>query len=595
MFFTGPAVLSIIGLVVWFANRRIKRELSTALERFQGTFENAAIGMAHVAPDGRFLLVNRELCRITAYSREELLEMNIDDLDHREDTGQTLAAILSLTNGERESCYIQKRYLKRDGRVIWVELTKSVVRDRHGKASYFVDASRDITEQKQAELKLAQTLQTLGERERQLQMLFEQGGLGDFTYNIKEDQVTAHPMVWELYGAPDECGPKPAAWFEQRQHPEDLPLINAHMAHVFATADARMDLEFRVVRPDGSIRWISCRGTVRRDDGGKPTKVYGLNIDISRLKFAEEELRQSERGLIALTDIVPQLVWFTDASGNAEFFNQRWYDYTGQATANSLHWGWQPAIHPADLPDLIARWTHAVTTGCPHEAEFRIRAKDGTYRWFLGRGRPHLDKNGKILRWFGTCTDIEERKSLEVRLLHFGQEMERQVAERTRDLETVNKELALKNQEVEAFVYIVSHDLRAPLVNLQGFARELEMSCDELREKLEGQESVQTILNSDIPSSLRYISASTSKFSRLIHALLDLSRYGRVSYHAEDLELNELVQSSVDLIRLSIAAGGVQVRVGEMPRVNGDATALGQTQIGAFADDFGPYVDAVDA
>jgi signal transduction histidine kinase len=161
--------------------------------------------------------------------------------------------------------------------------------------------------------------------------------------------------------------------------------------------------------------------------------------------------------------------------------------------------------------------------------------------------------------------------------------MERRVAERTQDLQLANSELARKNEEVEAFVYIVSHDLRAPLVNLQGFSRELQLSCQELAENLlpilsasPEREKVESILGEDIPGSLRYISASTTKFERLIDALLELSRCGRHVYRCEELDLVALAHATLDSMQSSVAASGAQISVAPMPKAHGDATAVGQ-------------------
>jgi PAS domain S-box-containing protein len=169
--------------------------------------------------------------------------------------------------------------------------------------------------------------------------------------------------------------------------------------------------------------------------------------------------------------------------------------------------------------------------------------------------------------------DITERKRAEAAL----REVSRLLEERVAELAETNTELTKKNEEVEAFVYIVSHDLRAPLVNLQGFCRELELSCEELGQKLGGDEArVQTILTADIPDSLRYINASTTKFHRLINALLELSRYGRQQYHPEELDLGAVVQSTLDLMHLSIGVSGLDIAVGVLPKAFADATAIGQ-------------------
>jgi PAS domain S-box-containing protein len=586
-----------------------QNELKKALGRFQGIFENAAIGLSHIGSDGTYLLVNRELCRMLGYEPAELLGSNAHDLIHPDDQDSLL--LDQLKKGQIKSYTCEKRYIHKRSMSIWVELTVSLVRDIGGQPDYFVVAAKDISQQKRAAAVLEQTLDQLRQRERQVALLFEEGGVGDFTWNVARDVVSAHPMVWELYGHPGERGPQPAAWFEAKQHPGDLPAIRAHLEKVLETPSLKMDIEFRIIQPDSSIRWVACRGSVVRDQDGKPLEVYGLNIDISHTKEAQEEVRASEQRLVALTDAMPQLVWFTDAAGNMEFFNRQWYEYTGQEKGSALNWGWQPAVHSADVEKLLTRWRHALATGCDHEAEFRIRAKDGSYRWFLGRGRPLRDAAGKIIRWFGTCTDIEERKASETRLLSFGQEMERRVAERTHDLQVANdeltsarvrvieahnqlelrvtelaetnEELGRKNQEVESFVYIVSHDLRSPLVNLQGFSKELELSCDELREnlapvlsKMADKARIESILCQDIPGSLRYIVASTSKFERLIDALLELSRHGRHVYRSEELNMGALVQTTLDSMRSSIDSSGAQVTVGEIPNAYGDATALGQ-------------------
>lgn len=162
-------------------------------------------------------------------------------------------------------------------------------------------------------------------------------------------------------------------------------------------------------------------------------------------------------------------------------------------------------------------------------------------------------------------------------------ELEDAVAQRTRQLETKVLELRLKNEEIEAFVYIVSHDLRAPLVNLIGFARELDESCAKLKTVLEGCElppssrtEVFEILGAELASSIRYISQSSLKFERLIGALLNLSRHGRQIYRVEKVDVEALADNAVAIFHQSIVEAGAQVSVGPLPPVAADLTALGQ-------------------
>ncbi len=162
-------------------------------------------------------------------------------------------------------------------------------------------------------------------------------------------------------------------------------------------------------------------------------------------------------------------------------------------------------------------------------------------------------------------------------------EAERALRSVSANLERRLQELQRKNEEVEAFVYIVSHDLRAPLVNVQGFARELQDSCERLRSMLSSgslaepyRGAVEEILDDEIAGALHYISASSSKFERLIDALLGLSRQGRQVYRIELLDVQELVASTVATFKQAIVEAGAEVRVGSLPSVPADATALGQ-------------------
>jgi PAS domain S-box-containing protein len=114
-----------------------------------------------------------------------------------------------------------------------------------------------------------------------------------------------------------------------------------------------------------------------------------------------------------LAEAIPHLVWVARPDGSHDYFNQRWYEYTGTTPAESHGEGWQRVFHPEDMPETLRRWRHSLATGEPYEAEYRCRRHDGAYRWFLGRAHPVRDASGHIIRWFGTCTDIDDQKRAE--------------------------------------------------------------------------------------------------------------------------------------------------------------------------------------
>ena len=174
-------------------------------------------------------------------------------------------------------------------------------------------------------------------------------------------------------------------------------------------------------------------------------------------------------------------------------------------------------------------------------------------------------------------------RALNAELEKLAADLEDRVVERTRQLETTMVELRHKNEEVEAFVYIVSHDLRAPLVNLMGFARELQASCAMLKKLLEpfalpeaSSAAISEILETELPSSVHFISQSSLKFERLIDALLNLSRYGREIYRVAQVDVEEVVTNAVANFHQAITEAAATVEVGTLPTVRADLTALGQ-------------------
>src|ERR1700726_86316 len=114
-----------------------------------------------------------------------------------------------------------------------------------------------------------------------------------------------------------------------------------------------------------------------------------------------------------VVDTIPTLAWSAGPDGSADFFNQRWLDYTGLSARQALGWGWEVAIHPDDLPRILGTFRDALNSVKPYEVEGRFRRFDGEFRWFLFRGSPLRDRSGKIAKWYGTNTDLEERKRAE--------------------------------------------------------------------------------------------------------------------------------------------------------------------------------------
>jgi PAS domain S-box-containing protein len=197
-------------------------------------------------------------------------------------------------------------------------------------------------------------------------------------------------------------------------HPEDVEGIVAKWRTCLATGEV-FEYETRVRSANGEYRWMFHRKVPLRDANGNIVKWYGSSLDIEERKTAEEKLRRSERDLRSIIRTIPTMVWSAAPDGSVDFnfFNPRWFDYTGLSPDQSQDWRWTAAIHPDDLCQLTDAWQSILVTGEPGETEARVRRSDGAYRWFLFRANPLRDESGNVVKWYGIIFDIEDRKRAE--------------------------------------------------------------------------------------------------------------------------------------------------------------------------------------
>ncbi len=151
-------------------------------------------------------------------------------------------------------------------------------------------------------------------------------------------------------------------------------------------------------------------------EGDLRHRVRELEAQVAELTAANEALRAGAEEFRLVIEAMPQIVWIARPDGWHTHFNQNWMDFTGLTLEESLGHGWNPPFHPEDRARAAAQWERATRTGERYEIEYRLRRKDGTYHWMLGRAMPMRDASGEIVKWFGTCTDIEGVKQAQARL-----------------------------------------------------------------------------------------------------------------------------------------------------------------------------------
>jgi PAS domain S-box-containing protein len=166
-----------------------------------------------------------------------------------------------------------------------------------------------------------------------------------------------------------------------------------------------------------------------------PANVSTIDDNEDLPKTPELRPQAREEQLKILADAIPQIVWTANPDGALDYYNQKWFDYTGLTLEETKGWGWEPVIHPDDLRNCLDKWNEAVRTGNDYQVEYRfMRASDGEYRWHLGRAQPMRDSGGAIVKWFGTCTDIHDQLRAQDVLRVAQKQLEQRVALRTVEL-----------------------------------------------------------------------------------------------------------------------------------------------------------------
>jgi PAS domain S-box-containing protein len=164
---------------------------------------------------------------------------------------------------------------------------------------------------------------------------------------------------------------------------------------------------------DGRVSWSSATKMPFRDKEGTIIGTFGVARDMTKVKLAEEALRESEQRWRTLTETLPQLVWSALPDGACDYFSTQWTEHTGVPESDLLGWRWMDTLHPDDREPTRRLWTGSVAGRGPYDVEYRVRRRDGAYRWFKTRGVPIRDGDGKVVKWFGSCTDITDLRQAE--------------------------------------------------------------------------------------------------------------------------------------------------------------------------------------
>ena len=332
---------------------------------------------------------------------------------------------------------------------------------------------------------------------------------------------------------PDQQLPSASRW-EELWRAEFLPMARDTLRKANAGEPSRFVGEF--ARPGQERKWWDVILSPIKNGRGDIRRLLATGRDISALKASEEALRESEERFRTLAHNLSQFAWIADSKGWIHWYNQRWYDYTGTTLEEMQGWGWRAVHHPDHVDRVVQRIQHSWDSGEDWEDTFPLRGKDGNYRWFLSRAVPIRSQDGRIIRWFGTNTDITE-------------------------LRDTQEALQRANEDLTHFADVASHDLQEPLRTIVTYSQLLERRAESLPAELHKHISVLTAagqrMNSLIQDMLRYSNATRAGASRRIPV--------------DMLALTRGVMSDMDE---TVRACNAEIQLEDLPVVRGDPGQL---------------------
>ncbi|MHB1557980.1 MAG: hybrid sensor histidine kinase/response regulator [Isosphaeraceae bacterium] len=493
----------------------------------------AAVGDAVIGADGsgRVKFFNPAAESLTRWPRDEAIGRPLDEvlvvLDER--TGRPLGRSPSeKIDNEQETPRV---LVARDGTERPVEERTASFPKVGGSPHGLVLVFRDVTERLRAEEAIRALTRDMQRRVAEFQALLEVIPIGIAIADDPEcRRIWCNPALYELLRLPPESNASLSA--PAGEHPDFRVFENGReleprelpMQVAVATGSEVRGVRQDVLLRDGS--WITMLNYAvpLYDESGRIRGGLCASVDVTAHEQTRQALRDSEQRWRTMAEALPNLVWTDLPDGQCDWLSSQWGKYTGIPEQELLGLRWlETVVHPDDRERTMACWVAACADEADYDLEYRIRRHDGQYRWFRTRGVPIRDDGGRIVYWFGTCTDIEDYKRAEAAL----QETDRRKDE---------------------FLATLAHELRNPLAPIRNALNILRMPSVDSR---------------TVGHSLAMMERQVHHLVRLVDDLLDVSRVmrGKITLHPERVELARTIAHAVETAEPMVAAQGHELAV----------------------------------
>lgn len=377
----------------------------------QNITDNVPVLLWTALPDGTMDFVSQPWINYTGLDLAVVNQQGWQDLIHPDELVETVNRWSEATQ-TRQPYEMTHRIKHSDGTYRWCISRAILTGDEQLSSFRWVGSAVDIDRQKRAETALGESEERFRQMAETIEVVF---WLSDA---FEEKILYVSPAYDRIWGRSREELYTDFSKLPESIHPDDQERVQST-----ATRDRLqegLDIEYRIVRPDGSIRWVRDRSYLIRDTDGKPYRLAGFAEDITERKQAQQErqqtlqiLQESEERFRIMSNHAPILIWMSGTDALYHFFNQPWLDFTGRTLEQEIGNGWAEGVHPDDLQFCIDTYLVAFHSHQPFEMDYRLQRADGEYRWILDRGVPRFTPDGNFLGYIGSCIDITERRETE--------------------------------------------------------------------------------------------------------------------------------------------------------------------------------------
>jgi len=512
--------------------KQVEEALREGEEWFRSFFESSAVGMAIISPEGKAIKINPTFCRLSGYSETEALHKNVFEVTHPEDREETQRIYNEIRTGRRKVVDYEKRYLRKDGEVVWGRATVAGVFGPNKDLLYYAANVQDITERKQA-------VKLLQESRQMLQLVLDYIPQHVFWKDRNSVYLGCNQNFARVAGVE-----KPEDIVGKTDY--DLPWKKEE-ADFFRQCDKRTmesdTPEFHIIeeqlQSDGKQAWLDTNKVPLHDAEENVVGILGTFEDITERKQAEYELQESEERFRAFFEQAAVGVAQVSPAGHLLRVNKKFCDIAGYSREELQDRTFQDITHPDDLEADMA-YVRQMLAGemQTYSIEKRYIRKDETPVWINLTVALRRNPEGSPKYFISIIEDISQRKAMEERL-------------------------KAANRELEAFVYTVSHDLRTPLTPIIGYAEFLK-------------ESYKECLDQQGLDCLTAIMIAGDRMLALMEDLLSLAKVGHLEVSAEPVDTDEVLRKVLVVLDSQIASVGAVVQAGSLPRLHVPETLLVQ-------------------